>query len=387
MTDPFTLRPPLSRRGFLAAGAGVAGLVLAGAVRPGRAAVPPGAPFTVGILYEGPRADFGYNQAHADAARHMAALPGVSLTEMEYLPGGLDAALADMAAPGTCGLIVATRGGGAVSELLSRATAHPGTVFLVYGVGTDGARMPPTVATYEGLLNEAQHISGLVAGYAHGTGSGTKRGRCIGFIASSRTPRALRSINAFALGVRRADPSATVKLIVVGDGASPEQVGEAALALIRSHGADVLAGYLDSVRPVCEVAEANGVLCCGLHTNLSFAAPQGFLTGAEWDWGAFYAETAAAVRRGGGWPAATRGGFAAGLVRNSPYGPAVPAEARAHADAARMQLANGNAAVFRGPLSDNNGRVVLPRGKVLSSSDGALDTMVWLLDGVTDVSR
>ncbi|MCW2245767.1 simple sugar transport system substrate-binding protein [Azospirillum fermentarium] len=386
MTDPFTLRPMLSRRGFLAAAGAGAGLVLAGSMPPGRAAgVDSGAPFTVGILYKGPRADFGYNQAHADAARHMAALPGVTLDEVEYDPGGRDAALAGLAGRGDCGLIVATRGGGAVSELLSQATAHPRTVFLIYGDGMEGMRLPSNVITYEGLLNEAQHISGLVAGYA-GKRPGM-RGRSIGFVAAARTPRALRSINAFALGVRRADPTATVRLAVVGDGATPEQVAEAAQALVHSHGAEVLAGYLDSLRPVCAVAEANGVLCCGLHTNLSFAAPQGFLTGAEWEWGTFYAETAAAVRRGGGWPASVRGGFAAGLVRNSPYGPAVSAEARAHADAARMQLANGNAAVFRGPLTDNNGRVVLPRGKTLSSSDGALDSMAWLVDGVTDVSR
>lgn len=384
MTDPFHLRsrpwhPCLSRRGFLAAGAGAAGLALTGA------AAAPAAPLTVGILYEGPRADFGYNQSHADAARRMAALPGVSLAEVEYAPGGRDAALAALAASGSCGLIVATRGGGAVSELLSQAIAHPATVLLVYGDGLDGVRLPATVATYEGLLNEAQHISGLVAGYARRKPGG--RGRCIGFVAASRTPRALRSVNAFALGVRRADPGATIRLIVVGDSASPQQVAEAAQSLARDHGADVLAGSLDSLRPVCEVAEANGLMCCGLHTDLSFVAPQGFLTGAEWDWGGFYAEMAAAVHRGGGWPAATRGGFAAGMVRNSPYGPAVSAEARAHADAARMQLANGNAALFRGPLTDNNGRVVLPRGKTLSSSDGALDGMVWLVEGVADVSR
>jgi simple sugar transport system substrate-binding protein len=80
-----------------------------------------------------------------------------------------------------------------------------------------------------------------------------------------------------------------------------------------------------------------------------------------------------------------RGGFNAGYVRNSPYGPGVVLEARAHADAARMQLANGNASVFRGPVIDNTGRTVVPKGQSLAVPDPALERMIWLADGIVEV--
>ncbi|MBX4421602.1 hypothetical protein K4H00_26705, partial [Mycobacterium tuberculosis] len=41
---------------------------------------------TIGILYVGPRDDFGWNQAHAVAAKALKAVPGVSVVEEENVP-------------------------------------------------------------------------------------------------------------------------------------------------------------------------------------------------------------------------------------------------------------------------------------------------------------
>ncbi len=42
----------------------------------------PDTPLGVGFLYDGPRADFGSAQAHADAARAVATLPGIRVEEI-----------------------------------------------------------------------------------------------------------------------------------------------------------------------------------------------------------------------------------------------------------------------------------------------------------------
>ena len=44
------------------------------------------APVTVGMIYVGPRDDFGYNQAHAAAATELKAMPGVKVVEEENVP-------------------------------------------------------------------------------------------------------------------------------------------------------------------------------------------------------------------------------------------------------------------------------------------------------------
>lgn len=333
----------------------------------------------VGVLYGGSRTDFGYNQAHAEAARALAALPGARLEERENAAGGLATAVEDLVGGRGCRVVLVTAPGDALPGLLAQADANRETAFLFCGAPLDAERLPVNVGFFEGFLDEAQHIAGIVAGYA-------SRAKAIGMVASHPAPSVLRCVNAFALGARRADPAATLRVAFVGEGAPPQAVAEAARALVAG-GADVLAAQLDEPRPVCEVAEAAGVLCCGVHVDLSAIAPQGFLTGAEWSWGRAYAETVSLIAEGKPWRHLRQGGFDRGFVRNTPYGPAVGVEARAHADAARMQLANGSAAVFRGPILDNTGRTVLPKGKVLRGPDPALDRMIWLAEGVNEVGR
>jgi basic membrane lipoprotein Med (substrate-binding protein (PBP1-ABC) superfamily) len=68
MNDRILTLSDASRRRLLTAGAlGGASLVLPGALRQAFAQ----APITVGAIYVGPRDDFGYNQAHAEAAAQL----------------------------------------------------------------------------------------------------------------------------------------------------------------------------------------------------------------------------------------------------------------------------------------------------------------------------
>ncbi|WP_245986114.1 BMP family ABC transporter substrate-binding protein [Azospirillum thermophilum] len=334
---------------------------------------------TVGVLYAGPRTDFGYNQAQADAAHALLSMPGLRLEEVDGAEGELAATAGWLSRGRGCRVVIVTAHGSDPSALLAQADAHRDAVFLICGAPDDPARLPANVGYYHAYLDEAQHVSGIVAGYAG-------RARRIGIVASSPVPKVLRCVNAFALGARRADPATAVRVLFVGEDAPPAAVAEAARALI-AEGADVLAAQLDRPRPVCEVAEAAGVLCCGTHTDLSRFAPNGFLTGAEWAWERGHLDSIARLRADQPWPRLREGGFGAGLVRNTAYGPAVGVEARAHADAARMQLANGNAAVFRGPITDAAGRTVVPKGKALPSNDPALNRMVWLVEGASEAGR
>lgn len=335
------------------------------------------APLGVGVLYGGSRSDAGYNQAHAEAARTLSSLPGVRLEEIETaadnLPAGADALFGGRG----CRILFVPAPGDALPDLLARAAAAPATSFLFCGAPPAKMRLPANVGFYRGFLDEAQHIAGLAAGYA-------TRTKALGMVASRAAPGVLRCVNAFLLGARRADPTVTLRVAFVGADAPPQAVADAARGLVAA-GADVLAAQVESGRPVCEVAEDSGVLCCGVHVDLSAAAPKGFLTGAEWSWTRGYRETVSAIAAGKPWPHLREGGFGAGFVRNSAYGAAVSVEARAHADAARMQLANGSAAVFHGPIHDNAGRMVLAKGKSLHGDAPALDRMIWLADGVIEI--
>ncbi len=67
MIDKFTI----GRRGLLGSVAGAAALGLTGAAHAQK-------PLVLGFIYVGPRDDYGYNQAHAEAAAILKKMPGCS---------------------------------------------------------------------------------------------------------------------------------------------------------------------------------------------------------------------------------------------------------------------------------------------------------------------
>lgn len=368
------------RRTVLAGlGAAALGTAMDMAEESAHAAAVKGGETVVGVVYAGQRDDDGYNRSHALAARALATLPDVRVLEQEAEDGGLAAAAGRLAGKYGCRLVVVTALDRSVRALLAAAQEAPEALFLLSGVMPGAERLPDNVALCGGFIDEAQHVVGLVAGYV-------SRSKRLGFVAAGRGPGVLRSVNAFALGARRAEPTVAVRVAFLDPDAGEDAAAVAGNALLKA-GADTLAGHLRTVRPLCAMAEARGAFCCGLHTDLSELAPNGYLTGAEWNWARAEAVYVRAVREGRPWPKAVRGGLGAGLVRCGGFGPAVGAEARAHANAARFQLANGNAAVFRGPILDNAGRPVLPKGKALASDDPALDSLAWLAEGVSELGR
>ncbi len=72
------------QRRRLLAGTALAGasLALPGAMRQALAAKT----LVVGVIYVGPRGDFGYNQAQAQAAAALKKMPGVKVVEEENVP-------------------------------------------------------------------------------------------------------------------------------------------------------------------------------------------------------------------------------------------------------------------------------------------------------------
>lgn len=374
----------LTRRGFVTGltTAALTGTVLADQLVSGVAPVGQAVaamPVRVGVLYRGGRGQGGHNQSHAVAAGHLTGFTGITVTEIEVDPAdsrALAAAAGDLAGASGCRVILVTSIGDDLAGILAQAAVYPDTVFILFEAPPVEIALPPNVGVVDALLEEAQHVAGIVAGYS-------TRSKVLGFVADRSTPRVLRCVNAFMLGARRADPSIKMRIAFVADGEG-HRAREAAHSLIEA-GSDVLAPQLREGRAVVEAADGLGVMACGLHVDQSMLAPRAFLTGAEWDWRAVYTEIVGRIASGQNWPRIVRGGFSAGLVRNSAYGPQVPPEGRAHADAARMQLANGNAAVFRGPIRDNTGRMVVGKGALLSPLDPALGRMVWLVEGISTI--
>src|SRR5215467_7455688 len=76
----------ISRRRMLAGASNIVGAGTLLALLPRRSLAQTAKPITVGFIYAATRNDYGWNQAHAVAAKRIAQLPGVKLIEQERVP-------------------------------------------------------------------------------------------------------------------------------------------------------------------------------------------------------------------------------------------------------------------------------------------------------------
>ena len=191
----------------------------------------------------------------------------------------------------------------------------------------------------------------------------------------------LRNINAFTMGARSVDPSITTQLIVTGDWSLPVKEAEATNTLV-DQGVDVITCHVDSPKVIVEGCERRGIYVCGYHVNQAPLAPKGYLTGAEWNWLTPYTTHINDAMAGKPLQNILRGGLKEGYVKTSPYGPAVSATAKTKADAIKAQMTAGNFVIFKGPLKDNAGKVVIPAGTNQVQTDVVLEQMNYLVEGV-----
>lgn len=331
---------------------------------------------TIGFVYVGAKDDYGYNQAHAEGAKALKSLPGVKLREEENVPEtvAVQKTLESMINLDGAKLLFPTSFGYFDPHILKLAEKYPEITFLhCGGLYTEG-KHPKNAGSYFGYIDEAEYVSGIVAGLT------TKTNR-LGFIAAKAIPQVLRNINAFTLGARSVNPKVTTSVVFTGDWSLPVKEAEAANSLV-DQGVDVLTAHVDSPKVVIESAERRGVYSTGYHASQAKLAPKGYLTGAEWNWEKVYTEYVNNIKKGVKWQHLVRGGFKEGYVRMSAYGPAVSAEAKAKADAAKAGLTAGTLVIFKGPLKDNAGKELLKDGVAQTQTNIELEKMAYLVEGV-----
>ncbi len=359
----------ISRRSLLGGTAGAAVLGLGGAANAQK-------PLVVGFIYVGPRDDYGYNQAHAEAAAVLKKIPGVKVVEEEKVPEtvAVEKSMESMINLDGATLMFPTSFGYFDPHMLKEAAKYPAVQFRHCGGLWQEGKHPKNTGSYFGYIDECQYLNGIAAGAA------TKSGK-LGFVAAKPIPQVLRNINAFTLGARSINPKITTQVIFTGDWSMPVKEAEATNSLI-AQGVDVVTCHVNSPKVVIETAERAGIYTCGYHCNQAKLAPKGYLTGAEWNWERIYVPFVEAMKKGEAPANFVRGGLKEGYVRTSAYGPAVPAEARAKADAVKLQMLNGNYTIFKGPLKDNKGNTVVAGGGAHIQTDPALESMNYLVEGV-----
>ena len=326
-------------------------------------------PLKVGFVYVTPVTDAGWVRQHEEGRRAVDAAFGtrVKTTFVENVAEGPDAerVIRDLAATGY--KLIFTPSFGYMEPTLKVAKDFPGVKFE----SITGYKTAPNVATANARYYEGRYLAGVAAGRM-------TTSNVAGYVAGFPIPEVLQGLNAFTLGMRSVAPKVVVKVVWLNTWFDPAREREAANTLFNQD-ADVVAFHTASTA-VMAAAQERGKLAVAYHSDMRKVAPDAQLVAVTHHWGDYYKRRVQAVLDGTWKSGNVWGGVKEGMVRVGDFGTQVPKAVQEDVLARQKQIATGKLKPFAGPISDNEGNVIIPRGKSLT--DPQILGMNYLVSGV-----
>ena len=322
----------------------------------------------IAFVYVAPIGDLGWTWAHEQGRQMVEKELGakVETAYIENVPEGPDAerVIRDFANKGYD--LIFTTSFGFMDPTITVAKEFPNKWF----VHISGYKTAANVSTVFGAMEEPRYLSGIVAGKA------TKINK-IGYVAAFPIPEVVRGINAFALGVRSANPAATVHVVWTNTWFDPVKEKEAAVALLSAQ-CDVIAQHQDTTEPQKAAKEA-GAVSIGYDSDMSTFVGDTVLTSPVWNWGLKYVDIARKVLDGTYKSESYYGYMKDGIVDLAPLSKQVPDETRKLVEEKRKQILGGWN-LFTGPINGQDGKLAIPAGKSMTLEE--LLAMDWFVEGV-----
>ena len=326
-------------------------------------------PLKVGFVYVTPVSDAGWVRQHEEGRKAVDAAFGdkVKTTFVENVAEGPDAerVIRDLAATGH--QLIFTPSFGYMEPTLKVAKEYPDVKFE----SITGYKTAPNVATANARYYEGRYLAGVAAGRM-------TTSNVTGYVAGFPIPEVLQGINAFTLGLRSVAPRAVVKVIWLNTWFDPAREREAATTLFNQD-ADVVAFHTASTA-VMAAAQENHKLAVAYHSDMRKVAPDAQLVAVTHHWGDYYRQRVQAVLDGAWKSGDVWGGVKEGMIRVGDFGTRVPKAVQEEVLARQKQIAAGRLLPFAGPITDNQGKLVVPRGKTLT--DAQILGMKFLVSGV-----
>ena len=332
-------------------------------------AAPPKAPLKVAFVYVAPLTDAGWVHQHEEGRQAVQAALGsqVSTSFVEDVAEGADAerVIRDLAKQGN--QLIFTPSFGYMEPTLKVAKEFPQVKFE----SITGYKTAPNVAVANARYYEGRYLSGIAAG---------RMADSAGYVAGFPIPEVVQGINAFTLGMRSVNPTATVKVVWLGVWFDPLKEREAAMTLFNQK-VDVIAFQTGSTA-IMTAAQERGKLAIAFHSDMRQFAPDAQLLAITHQWGDYYTQRTRAALNGTWKSTSVWGGVKEGLIRVDSFGPKVPKKVADEVRARQREMAAGKLQPFkaRGAMLDNIGHQVLVDGQALS--DAQIMAMNFLVQGV-----
>jgi simple sugar transport system substrate-binding protein len=327
-------------------------------------------PLKIAFAYVGPVGDGGWSFAHDNGRKALEKEFGdkVKTSFVENVPESADAerVMRDMAAQGNK-LIFGTTFG--YMEPMLKVAADTKDVKFEHATGYKQAE---NMRTYDSRTYEGAYMAGVIAGKMTKTNT-------LGVVASVPIPEVIRNINSFTLGAQSSNPKIKTKVVWVNGWFDPPKETEAATSLMNG-GADVLFQNTDSPA-VLKAAEGKGKRAFGWDSDMTAYGPKAHLASAVINWGPYYIK-ATKEALDGKWTGGghTWWGVKEGAIDLVSIAEDVPTETKSKIDEVKKGLADGSFAIWRGPITDNTGKVQVAKDSV--ADDTFLSGLNFYVKGV-----
>jgi simple sugar transport system substrate-binding protein len=231
--------------------------------KPEAAGAAPEKKLKAGFVYVGPVGDYGWTNAHDVGRKYaLSRLPWLQTVFVESVPEADSARIIDRLVQEEKCDVVLTTSFGYMDDTVKAGARYPNTLFL--------------------------HCSGFKN--AKNVGALTKSNK-IGYVGAFPTPEVVRHIDAYALGVKAANPRAKVQVRWIYSWYDPGKAKEAAEALVAD-GVDCMAFTEDSPA-VIEVGQdhtrkGKPVYTFSHYSPMQQFGPDSVVSGQLVDWGVMY---------------------------------------------------------------------------------------------------
>lgn len=327
--------------------------------------------YNVAFVYVGPHDDGGWTQAHDIGRQYVQDnVDNVHTAFVELVPEGADSeqVIRSLARKGFDVIFTTSFGFMDASEIV--AEEFPDVdIIHISGFKSNEANF----GNLFGAMEDMKYLNGMIAGSRAKVDGNPK----IGYVPTFPIAEEIRLGNAFALGIQQTCPECTVDVRWIFTWHDPIVEQEAAKSLFDA-GAQVVLNGGDT--PAAADAAPDGKW--GLTYNYvgSCTSPK-CLTAGYWNWGVVYADIVERSREGtwvGGWDYFDADAGAMGLygfMEGETPQPGIadlPEEDVALVRDMLDKMLKGEFTrfdVFKGPITDNQGNLVVAEGQSLSQAD------------------
>ncbi len=327
--------------------------------------------YNVAFVYVGPHDDGGWTQAHDVGRMYVEEnVDNVHTAYIENVAEGADAeqVIRSLARKGFNTIFTTSFGYMDASEIVAEEFPNVDIIHLT-GFKSNGDNF----GNLMGAMEDMKYLAGMLAGSRAKVDGNPK----LGYIATFPIPEELRLGNAFALGAQQTCPECTVDVRWIFTWHDPILEQEAAQSLFDG-GAQVVMTGADTPAPAEAAPEGKWGITYDYSGNCNVDA---CLTSMYWNWGPEYARIIEGSRDGtwtGGWEyfdADTGSIGLLGFMEGETPQPGVadlPAEDLQLIKDTLAQMLAGEFTrfdVFKGPITDNQGNVILEDGVSLEQID------------------